>query len=86
MEKVRILIIGTNSAIMQTIARLVNENEQWQAVIANSYAEACDLCLKQHFAVALIGAGLSETEEHDFEHFIASKKPDLPIVKHYGGG
>lgn len=71
---------------METIARLVNENEQWQAVIANSYTEACELCLKQRFVVALMGAGLTETEEENLQRFISVEQPKLPIVKHYGGG
>lgn len=36
MEKVKILIIGTNKPIMETIARLIDKDGLWQATIAFS--------------------------------------------------
>ena len=86
MKKVEILVVGTNKPIMQTIARLVNENERWLAVIANNYAEACSLCDDRELGLILIGAGLDEREEMELKRHVSATRPELPIVKHYGGG
>ncbi|RZK56137.1 MAG: hypothetical protein EOO87_06190 [Pedobacter sp.] len=86
MKKVEILVVGTNKAIMQTIARLINENEEWVAIIANNYEEACSFCLDKELGLVLIGAGLKEIEEMELKQYVSATKPALPIVKHYGGG
>lgn len=86
MKKVEILIVGTNKAIMQTIARLINENEEWVAIIANNYEEAFSFCLDKELGLVLIGAGLNEIEEMELKQYVSATKPALPIVKHYGGG
>ena len=85
-EIIPILVVGTNEPIMQTIARLINKGGKWQATIAFSVDEACDSCRQIKFGVALIGAGLSDEEEISLKARLQILRPQLPIVKHYGGG
>ena len=86
MEKVKILIIGTNKPIMQTIARLIDRDGLWQATIAFSFEGALAVCLQQDFKVVLIGGGIVEEQELELKNYLVKHKPELPLVKHYGGG
>ena len=86
MDKTQILIIGTNKPIMETIARLIDQNEKWRATIASSTDEAIKICLKQQFSLALICAGLSAEDELELNKKLNELYPKLPIIMHYGGG
>jgi hypothetical protein len=86
MEKIEILIVGTNEPIMRTIARLIDNEEKWLATIAFSLEEAIAICPTKDFKLALICAGLSKDEESSLSSGLAQLLPALPIVKHYGGG
>jgi DNA-binding NtrC family response regulator len=86
MEKVEILIIGTNKPIMETIARLIDKDGTWQATIAFSFEDALAMCLQQDFKVVLIGGGIEEEQELALKQHLGEHKPNLPLVKHYGGG
>lgn len=86
MDKTQILIIGTNKPIMETIARLIDQDEKWLATIAASTDEAIKICLKQQFSLALICAGLSTEDELELNKRLKELYPTLPIIMHYGGG
>lgn len=86
MEKIEILIVGTNEPIMRTIARLIDNEENWLATIAFSLDEAIAICPTKDFKLALICAGLSKDEEIGLSFGLNQLLPSLPIVKHYGGG
>lgn len=86
MDKIEILIIGTNKPIMETIARLINQNEKWIATIAFSVDEALKICSEKEFGLALICAGLDAKEEQDLAEQLKELYPSLPVSLHYGGG
>ncbi|MDQ7948787.1 MAG: hypothetical protein REI78_11260 [Pedobacter sp.] len=81
-----ILIVGTNRSIMETIARLIDKDGEWLATIANNQSEALAICRSKDFGLALIGAGLSPSEEEELQQAWSANYPNMPIVKHYGGG
>jgi hypothetical protein len=86
MEKIEILIVGTNEPIMKTIARLIDKEEKWLATIAFSLEEAIAICPTKDFKLALICAGLGTDEEIALSFGLNQLLPALPIVNHYGGG
>ena len=86
MEKVAILIVGTNKPIMKTIAKLIDRNEEWVATIAFSLVEAKEICSAKNFKMLLIGAGLEEFEEQALQEHLIENGFKIPMVKHYGGG
>ncbi|MFD0939225.1 hypothetical protein [Pedobacter boryungensis] len=86
MQIIQILVVGTHKPIMETIARLIDRDKIWQATIALSFADAIDICLQKNFSVVLIGAGIEEGQELQLKEHLAKSKPNIPIVKHYGGG
>lgn len=86
MSTIQILAVGCNKPIMETIARLIDKEGKWLATIAFTIEEAIQHCLLKEFGLVLIGAGLTEDEELALKQEISQLRPNLPIVKHYGGG
>jgi hypothetical protein len=86
MSTIQILAVGCNKPIMETIARLIDKDGKWLATLAFSLDEAIQHCLLKEFSLLLIGAGLTEVEELALKQKINLLRPNLPIVKHYGGG
>lgn len=86
MVKTEILVVGTHPQILQTILRLINKEESWNATGAADVAEALSLFNRQKFDLVLVGAGLSQREEDALVDQLAQLKPAIPVVKHYGGG
>jgi len=86
MDKIKILIVGTNKPIMETIARLIDSDGKWLATIAFTIDDALKICLEKEFGLALICAGLAQDEEATLNAKLNDLRPKLPIIKHYGGG
>jgi hypothetical protein len=86
MEKIQVLVLGKHKAIMHTLERLINANEKWQATIAFTVTDACEILNNKKFGLILIGAGISEEENQEMKNFLATIDCLTPIVKHYGGG
>jgi DNA-binding NtrC family response regulator len=86
MQKIEILVIGTNEEILKVIVRLVNANPLWNATGCISVDEANAKILEESFDLILLGAGLSERVEQEMIQTVADVKPTVPVVKHYGGG
>jgi DNA-binding NtrC family response regulator len=86
MSTIQILAVGCNKPIMETIARLIDKEEKWSATMAFSMKEAIEHCLLKEFDLVLVGAGLTGDEELELKQKINHLRPNLPIVKHYGGG
>ena len=82
----KILVLCANEAIRKVIVRLINANENWEAIGRSSIQESLDALENDPFALLLIGSGFSEAEEQQLERYTGNMYPDLRIVKHYGGG
>jgi PleD family two-component response regulator len=81
---IEILIVGTNQPIMETIERLINKEGIWKATIALSEDKALANFAKKDFKLVLLCAGLAE--ELSLKEKLVKLKPNIPVVKHYGGG
>lgn len=86
MEKTQILVIGRHPEILATVVRLVNNNPDWNATGCLSDEEAIAAFPTQDFKVVLLGGGVDELSEGKLNAFFCSKKPDIKIVQHFGGG
>ncbi|WP_345210805.1 hypothetical protein [Mucilaginibacter gynuensis] len=86
MEKKEILVIGTNPGIIQTIVRLINNNELWNGTGVLSADDAVNAFENNPFDVVLFGGGLLDDEEKELSIIFRAIKADIPLVKHYGGG
>ncbi len=84
MSLIEILIVGTNQPIMETIERLINKEGIWKATIASSDEEALQCITTKDIKLVLLCAGLPN--ELLLKENLLLLRPNLPVVKHYGGG
>lgn len=83
---VNILYIGRHPEILETVVRLLNANEDWFGVGAETDESAMNLFIKIHFNLVLFGCGIDDKSEEKLREFIRETNPDCKIVQHYGGG
>lgn len=83
---IKILYIGRHKEILDTVVRLLNANDEWLGIGAETDAEALHLFSTYDFALVLLGCGIEEESEHNLRTAFRNLKPDIVIVQHYGGG
>jgi DNA-binding NtrC family response regulator len=84
--KVRILYIGRNKEIMQTVLRLLNKSSRWKAEGASGDEEAIELFHRHKFDIILLGPGIEKESENKLRALFKYHNPDIVIIQHYGGG
>jgi DNA-binding response OmpR family regulator len=84
--KTQILVVGRHEEILQTVVRLINKNEQWEAKSTLDDAEAIKLFDTFDFDIVLLTNGISENCEDSLCLYFKDKKPSIKIIQHYGGG
>ena len=86
MEKIEILIICRHTEILQTITRLVNNNQNWQGIPAQTDEEAMAIFDTNTIKLVLLGSGIEQQSEINLFTYFKTKNPEIIIVQHYGGG
>ncbi len=86
MKKVNILYIGRHLEILQTVVRLINKQDNWQAQGVLEDEEAKAIFAAYNFDIVLLGCGILEEEETVLRSFFEKQQPHCRIVQHYGGG
>jgi vacuolar-type H+-ATPase subunit F/Vma7 len=84
--KTQILVIGRHEAILQTVLRLINKNDDWEAKGSLYDSEAISLFDQFDFDIVLLTSGISENCEGSLCNYFREKKPAIIIIQHYGGG
>ena len=86
MQKIQILIICSHEEILQTIIRLINKNEKWNAIGAINSETAINVFNQQTFDLVLLGSGIDNEDENKLQQIFLQKNPQIKIVQHFGGG
>jgi DNA-binding NtrC family response regulator len=86
MKKVQILVICTHEEILQTILRLINNNERWNAAGTSNVENAIELFHQHAFELVLLGSGISGEEENKIKKIFTHQNPQIKIIQHFGGG
>ncbi len=86
MKKINILVICNHEEILQTILRLINNNENWKAVGANADEKAIELFHQHAFDLVLLGSGINEEAENKLRKIFTHQNHDIKIIQHFGGG
>jgi DNA-binding NarL/FixJ family response regulator len=86
MQKIQILVICRHEEILQTIVRLINKNENWEAIGAGADEKAIELFHQHSFDLVLLGSGISDEEENKIRKIFAYQNPQIKIIQHFGGG
>lgn len=86
MEKKQILVLANHQEILETIIRLINKNEEWFGVGANSYEEAVTAFQGNEFDLVLLGVGMDDEIERRILEICKAADPGIVCIRHYGGG
>jgi len=83
---IHILYIGCHPEISETVLRLIRGRQDWSGVAAATDSEALRLFTENDFDLVLLGCGLSDESESELTKQFNRRKPEVPVVAHYGGG
>jgi DNA-binding NtrC family response regulator len=72
--------------ILQTILRLINNNENWNATGTSNVENAIELFHQHAFDLVLLGSGISDEEENKIRKIFMHQNPQIKIIQHFGGG
>lgn len=86
MEKINILYTGRHPEILETVVRLINQNENWSGYGAADNEEAIFLFRGIDFRIVLLGCGIPDDDENELRKAFTTLNPQCRIVQHYGGG
>ena len=86
MQKIHILVICQHEEILQTILRLINHNERWDAIGASDAEKAVELFHQHAFDLVLLGSGISNESENKLWKLFTHQNPHIKIIHHFGGG
>lgn len=84
--KTDILYIGKHPEILNIVVRLINANEDWEAIGVAEEAEAKSVFRDRDIALVLLGCGIEKEAEEDLRAYFAQHNPACKIIQHYGGG
>ncbi|MBC7451078.1 MAG: hypothetical protein H7259_06280 [Cytophagales bacterium] len=83
---IQILVIGRNEDILNTVVRLVNNNEEWSAIGVHADVEAMECIDRIPFELVLLTNGIDDTSEDLLRAHVHAIRPAASIIQHYGGG
>jgi len=86
MKKIQILVICNHGEILQTIIRLINNNEKWNATGTADIEKAIELFHQHKFDLVLLGSGINDEDENKLRKIFTLQNSDIKIIQHFGGG
>ncbi|HVM88285.1 MAG TPA: hypothetical protein VMT76_08850 [Puia sp.] len=86
MKKTQILVICKHEEILQTILRLVNNNQSREGIGTSVDEKAIELFHQHAFDLVLLGSGLSDESETKLRKIFTHQNPEIKIIQHFGGG
>lgn len=86
MESLQFLVIGKNEEILETLKRIIENNEGWKAEIKGD-ENVCYYYIKEnHVDIVLLSSGLEEKFENEIKVFCENLEKEVKVIDHYGGG
>lgn len=86
MKGLRFLVIGKNEEILQTLKRVIENNEGWMAEISSNEAFGYKYIEEHNPDILLLSAGLEQTFESSVKEYIRKTGKPIKVIEHYGGG
>jgi DNA-binding NarL/FixJ family response regulator len=81
-----ILVICRHVDILETIIRLLRNEEGWSAQGVATDQDAIKKFQTEDFDIVMIGSGVDAESEKELITKFKKQKPEIKIVRHYGGG
>lgn len=86
MSKTNILVIANHPEILETIIRLINQQEAWNGIPAGSLQEAEAVLRINSVDLVLLGVGVDDETEQQIVSLCESINPRIVCQRHFGGG
>lgn len=86
MKTLQFLVIGKNQEILDTLQRIIENNEGWKAEIQNSENQCYHYLKENKVDIVLLSSGLDEQFEKEIKVFCGQLDQDIKVIDHYGGG
>ncbi|AZB29791.1 hypothetical protein [Chryseobacterium balustinum] len=86
MESLQFLVIGKNQEILDTLKRIIENNEGWKAEIKSDENVCYDYIKENQVNIVLLSSGLEEKFENEVKTFCRNLNKDVKVIDHYGGG
>jgi hypothetical protein len=84
--QVQIAVFGKNKEIIETLERVINNNEQWKAFCTNEQDELKEIISSKEIQIVLYSSGIGSSELEEIENWVDTHFPTTKQVHHYGGG
>lgn len=86
MKILNFLVIGKNQEILETLKRIIENNEGWNAEITSDENICPDYIKENQVDIVLLSSGLDEKFENDIKVFCENLDKEVKVIDHYGGG
>ena len=86
MESLQFLVVGKNQEILDTLKRIIENNEGWKAEIKSDEKMSYDYLNENQLDIVLLSSGLDEQFENEIKVFCENLDRDVKVIDHYGGG
>ncbi|MCX8534253.1 hypothetical protein [Chryseobacterium luquanense] len=86
MNTLNFLVIGKNQEILDTLKRIIENNEGWKAEIRSDENICYDYIKENQVDIVLLSSGLDEEFENDIKIFCTNLEKEVKVIDHYGGG
>lgn len=86
MKTLNFLVIGKNQEILDTLKRIIENNEGWNAEIQSDENICYDYIKENQVDIVLLSSGLEEQFEKEIKVFCENLDKEVKVIDHYGGG
>ncbi len=86
MNILHFLVIGKNQEILDTLKRIIDNNEGWKAEIRSDENTCYDYIRKNQVDIVLLSSGLEDQFEREIKTFCENLGKEVKVIDHYGGG
>ena len=86
MKNINFLVIGKNQEILDTLKRIIENNEGWRAKIESDEVVCYDYIKENQVDIVLLSSGLDGEFENEIKSFCQNLDKEVKVIDHYGGG
>lgn len=86
MKKLSFLVVGKNQEILDTLKRIIENNDGWLAELRNDELTCYEYLEMHPVDIILLSSGLDDAFEKDLKEYIYSSNKGTKVIDHYGGG
>ncbi|WP_288375302.1 hypothetical protein [Chryseobacterium culicis] len=86
MKTLHFLVIGKNQEILDTLKRIIENNEGWTAEIQSDENFCYQYIQDNPVDIVLLSSGLDDHFEQTIKEFCNGLDKEVKVIDHYGGG